>query len=404
MNIKIINRDYTVLLSGQLISILGNIINGTATMWIAYEILGSGNKTGLLFGLSTIPALILMPFIGNLIDMFNRKYLMFFCDLLAGISSIILAILTYKNMLGFWNLSVILSIDTILFSLVASTRSSLIQNLVKQNEYLKANSISALVQNVAKVSLPMVGALLIAKFQVASCFLIDGFSFFIAAFFTLAITSYEFKQTKEETFFTKFYAGLKYIKVNTQYLNFIFLLAFINFIGASDMMLIRILIDKASLHVNFFGIFKSSLAIGSILIAFLISRNKSKKYQPQRDKKLMSSALILNGLAYLLFGLYGQKHFLLFGGLLSGIGNTMFNVAFFSYMQTYILKEYYGRVISLVFFVSQIAQPLSYWVFGALADVLSVYLIFTLGGLSLFIIAALFYKITMVEKHSYSIN
>lgn len=112
----------------------------------------------------------------------------------------------------------------------------------------------------------------------------------------------------------------------------------------------------------------------------------------------MTSGLGLQGLAYLLFGFGGQTALILLGGLFSGIGSTLFNVVFFAYMQTHIQQEFYGRVISLVFFVSQIAQPLSYWVFGALADVLSVYWIFALCSLSIFVVTVMFYRVTVKQS------
>ncbi len=393
MKVKIINRDYTMLLSGQLISNFGNIFHSIALMWIIYEVLETSSKVGLLFGLSTIPAIIIYPFAGSLVDMFNRKYLLFFCDFTAGINALILAVLAHYELLSFFNLLIILSFESILFSLLITTQSSLTQNLVQKSEYMKANSIQNLLRNLAQVSLPMIGAFLIAQFSSGLCFFINALTFFAASFFTLNIKTYIYEHDKVNDFLEKFKAGINYLKYNFYIVKFIIFFSIYNFIVFSTTLLIRILIDQKDLGVKIFGGYETIVALGSITIAFFITRLKNEDNDASMIKKIkliMSLGLFCKTMAFFFFSFFPGKSGVFSGALFNGLGSPLLGVMFFAYLQRGIKKSYYGRVISIVFFLSEVTKPLSYSFFGYLADKISINLVLLIDSIGLLTLTLVF--------------
>lgn len=392
MNIKIINQDYAFFIYGQMISELGNTIHRVAMIWTVYEILGSGSKTGLLYGLVAIPGIILMPLAGGLVDSFDRKKLLIICDIISGINILILTILFWKNYLGFFSLLIILSIQSILFSLGATTRSSLIQNIVEEKDYIEANSIHIFVKNFTQIVLPSIGGFLIARFNPGVCFIINSLTFFIATIFTFRIQDYKFIQKLKQSFISKVKYGLMYILDKKYYLNFIFIFMFLNFLVAPQEMLVRISLDKFQIGVEYYGMFKTALALGSLIISFIISKSKKWKENSSasREKNILCIGIFLIAISFLHFSVTGSTILLLLGGFINGIGLTTLNIVFFAYLQRSINKDFYGRVISIIFFLNEILRPLSYSFFGYLTDHISMSLIFIIIFIVLCILFALF--------------
>ncbi|WP_066497889.1 MFS transporter [Abyssisolibacter fermentans] len=400
MNIKIINRDYAYFIYGQMISELGNTIHRVAMIWTVYKIIGSGSKTGLLYGLVIIPGIILMPFAGGIVDSFDRKKLLILCDIASGINILILTILFWRNNLGFFSLLVVLSIQSVVFSLGSTTRSSLIQNIVKKNDYIEANSIHIFVKNFTQIALPSIGGLLIARFNPGICFIINSLTFFIATLFTFEIQNYKFIKKLNQSFIDKIKDGFLYVLDRRYYLNFIFIFMILNFLIAPQEMLVRISLDKLEIGVEYYGMFETALALGSLVISFIISKNKKwKEYSnTSREKKMLCYGIFLIAISFLQFSFTSSTTLLLLGGFINGIGLTTLNVAFFSYLQRSINKDFYGRVISIIFFLNEILRPLSYSFFGYLTDQISMSLIFIIIFIVLCILFALFKNFVQLKN------
>src|SRR5262245_30416225 len=75
------NRDYTILLSGQVVSDLGSWISQIAYPLLFLTITGSPLQAGLSLALANLPTFLFGIPSGVIIDTYNRKTLMIICDL-----------------------------------------------------------------------------------------------------------------------------------------------------------------------------------------------------------------------------------------------------------------------------------------------------------------------------------
>ena len=67
------NKNYILLLQGQLVSTLGDALYTIALSLFMLELTGSATLVGTIMGLVTIPRIILGPFAGTIIDRYNKK-------------------------------------------------------------------------------------------------------------------------------------------------------------------------------------------------------------------------------------------------------------------------------------------------------------------------------------------
>ena len=89
------NRDFTLLWQGQLVSSLGKQAFGlTALLWMK-EATGSGSLVGLVMTAALLPAVILGPVAGVLVDILDRKKIIAWTDIAGGFLILIAAALFF---------------------------------------------------------------------------------------------------------------------------------------------------------------------------------------------------------------------------------------------------------------------------------------------------------------------
>ena len=80
---------------------MGQFIREIALYWLAYEITGSALALGILGLCEATPRLILAPFLGVLVDRYDRLRLLILVQFSVAIPTIILAVLYFAGILQF---------------------------------------------------------------------------------------------------------------------------------------------------------------------------------------------------------------------------------------------------------------------------------------------------------------
>ena len=99
MHKKLWNKDYILLLQGNAVSTIGDLMYSVAIGYWVYEQTGSSGLMGIMSSISMFVTMFLSPFCGSIVDKCNRKSLIVTIDTLQGLLMVTVGILAYRNAL-----------------------------------------------------------------------------------------------------------------------------------------------------------------------------------------------------------------------------------------------------------------------------------------------------------------
>src|SRR6202167_157083 len=95
-------RGLRFIFAANLISMLGSGMNSAAVAWYILQATHSEVALGTFAVLQTIPAMLMLPFTGVLIDREDRRRLVMWLDALRGLIILTVAILAFHHRVDFW--------------------------------------------------------------------------------------------------------------------------------------------------------------------------------------------------------------------------------------------------------------------------------------------------------------
>ncbi|MGL5153166.1 MAG: MFS transporter [Clostridium sp.] len=157
--IKLLNKNFTLMVIGQIISLFGNAILRFALPLYLLEQTGSAALFGLVSACSFIPMILLTPFGGIIADRVNKKYVMVALDIITAI-----VMIGFTIFVGNTNLVVLIIVTLmILYGIQGAYQPSVqasLPFLVDKEDLLKGNAIINQVSALANLIGPIIGGLL----------------------------------------------------------------------------------------------------------------------------------------------------------------------------------------------------------------------------------------------------
>src|SRR5438093_13125679 len=174
-------RNYRLYVAGQSVSLLGTWMQRLALSWWVYQRTHSALVLGLVVGAGQLPAVLLAPLAGALVDRWDRQRLLVVTQLLAMLQAIGLGWLVFAQIATPWHML----LGSVLLGMVNAvdipTRQALVGDLVDQPEDLgNALALNAALTNGARLIGPALAAVVIVRLGVGICFLLNGLSYLAA--------------------------------------------------------------------------------------------------------------------------------------------------------------------------------------------------------------------------------
>src|SRR5512139_3345043 len=88
------HRNFRLFWSGQLISLIGTWMQSVAQAWLVLDLTHSSMKLGIVSALQFLPMLLLSFFTGPLIDYFDKRRTIIWCQFSLMMLAFVLALLT----------------------------------------------------------------------------------------------------------------------------------------------------------------------------------------------------------------------------------------------------------------------------------------------------------------------
>src|ERR1700726_4088627 len=133
-------RPLRFVFAANVISMLGSGMNSAAVAWYILEATHSEMALGTFAVLQTIPAMLMLPFTGVIIDREDRRRLVMWLDALRAVIIVIVAILAFLGKTKVWELYLMNTLVAAGFWMFWPTITALIQELTPGEEFVHANT------------------------------------------------------------------------------------------------------------------------------------------------------------------------------------------------------------------------------------------------------------------------
>ncbi|MDE7282053.1 MAG: MFS transporter [Lachnospiraceae bacterium] len=368
-------KNIILLLLGRTVSRFGSAFYLIALPLHILQLTGSLAQTGVFFSLSSLPALIVTPFLGVIVEKVNRKHLLISCDLL---TSVLYALLLLP-MAAEWFMPMLFAV-TIFVNILSNAfeigSKLMFSELTTSDSIEKYNGIKSFSDNAVSVIAPALGTVAFGLWGFRMVVLVVTAGYALSAFQECFILYQkpEQKQPQQENWFIRFWDGVRYVAGQKDVLALFLLVMTLNFFVANGEEIINpgILIHKYGISETLFGMTSSAAVIGTLAAGLFIFKNKWVNLRKNlKNLFLINSALmLLIGVASLLMTAIPMAYFALFLILefLLGVITSCINVPLMSSLQTRVPIEYQGRFFALLSFCSSLLIPLGITYTGFLAS------------------------------------
>lgn len=366
-------RTFLVMWAGQTVSLLGSGLTAFALgVWVYLET-GSVTRFALINFFVALPALLVSPFAGALVDRWDRRRTLIMSDVAAAVSSLGLFALLTLDSLEIWHIYGLVGFAALFnaFQWPAFTASTTL--LVDPKNYSRAAGMSQMGMAISQVTGPVLGGLLLAAVGLRWVILIDFATFLIGVGTLLAVRipkpppadpdEDEEEGSAARSLVGEVRYGWRYLRRRGGLLGLLVLFAVVNFsIGMLQALLPPLVLSFTTAPV--LGTIYSVAGVGMVLGTVLMSVWAG----PGRRIHAIFGAILLQGLICFL-GAFRPNVWLIGAAAFGFLAMSPVVVASSQAIwQSKVPAALQGRVFSLRRVVALSAAPLAFAIAGPLAD------------------------------------
>ena len=383
------HRNFRLFFMGQSISLLGTWMQMTAVAWLVWRLEHNAFLLGLAGFAARIPAFVLAPLAGVLVDRWNRHRVVIITQGLAMIQALLLAAVLYSGHVKIWQVILLsLTLGVINALDLPARQAFLIQMLDRREDLTSAIALNSSVVNGARLLGPVIAGLLIAAAGEGLCFLINGLSYIavIAGLLMMKLpphrraeTGVKFSQHLKEGFAYAF--GFPPIR------SLLLLVALVSLAGASYAQLLPIFAQQI-LHGGPLtqGLLASAAGLGAFLGAVYLATRRTVRGLGA----LIAWSPAVFGLGLIGMGFSATLWLTLAIMPVVGFGMIVQMAATNTILQTIVDDDKRGRVMSFYSMAFMGTVPLGSLLAGSLVHLIGAPLTVVAGGLCCITGAAVF--------------
>src|SRR5579871_964974 len=133
-------RPLRYVFAANVISMLGSGMNSAAVAWYILEATHSEMALGTFAVLQTVPAMLMLPFTGVIIDREDRRILVMWLDALRAVIIVAVAVLAFLHRVQVWQLYLMNTLVAAGFWMFWPTITALIQELTPESQFVQSNT------------------------------------------------------------------------------------------------------------------------------------------------------------------------------------------------------------------------------------------------------------------------
>ncbi len=180
-------RNFALLWTGGLISLIGNWILVAAMPFHIYQVTNSALATSAWLMAYIAPGVILGSVAGVFVDRWDRKRTMVITSFMQA--AIILVLLFAQTPETLWLVYAVAIVESSLSQFFSPAENALLPSLVGEDQLLAANSLNSMNDNLARLIGPAIGGTLLGLVGLTSVVLLDAISYVLAGSLILLVNA-----------------------------------------------------------------------------------------------------------------------------------------------------------------------------------------------------------------------
>ena len=381
MTRKLWNKDFILLLQGNAVSTIGDVMYSVAIGFWVYQVTGSSALMGVMSSISLFVTMFLSPFCGSIVDKCNRKWLIVAIDFIQGAIMLSVGVLAYMN-----SLSVPIVIVAALLAAFGSVFYSpaigtIMLDIIPKDDLVRGESIHSGISSLINLVGSAFSGAMVAFFGVPLIVCINGLSNVYSALTELLVrvpkTVQQGTRVTVRNILADSAASCKTIFSDKCLKIFVPCAIILNLLNAGPLTLMLPLCLEKGFTVDMYGysvsILSASYALGALVLGAI-------KLTPKVRFWVMSIGF--SGAVPLLVLTYCSQSFIwmcVFGfaaAFLNCAGNTVFNAS----LMLALPEENRSAILGFIQSATVGGSALSALIYGLLGEIFPLYLTFAIGS------------------------
>lgn len=360
---------------GAVLAQLGQWMQTVALGWIALDLTDSAFFVGLVSFMSGIPFIVVAVPAGVLIDRFDRRQVLLFCQGFAAILAVVMAVDVMAGTVEPWHLLIAAFLNGSLLSILTPTQQAITPSLVAREDLTNAIGLTSAGGNATRVIGPSIAGAIIGASSAGPAFLVQAMAL---GFAFVLVTRTKFpEQIRGGT--VKIRAaldGISYVLRRDDLRALFFLAVIPNLFTFPYIQFLNVYArDVLDIGAGGLGLLMACSGSGAVVGSLVVAGRRSTKRQGR--------ALILLTVAYgvVIIGVSASRHLqlamplLFIGGFLGSCFMSQNNAL----VQHRITDEVRGRVMAAYMLVNGLL-PLGAMPMGVIAGAMSVPIAIAIGA------------------------
>ena len=373
--------DFCLLWVTSVLNSGANWLQQVTLGWLAYDISGSALAAGMVFGIRSLPSILLAPIGGVIGDRFDRKRGLQINSGYMAALALLFALLLAVGSVEVWHILLFTLLQGLGQALVQPVRQALVANTVPSEDLSNAIALNSFAFSTMRMIGPAFAGVLIVLFGPALNFGIQSAAYVLIFLLILPMkTPYSGRPARRgrESFGADFVAGLKYVVHQPTVFGLILLALAPAFFTTPIQLGLLPVFAREALKVDSdgLGLLYSMQGVGAVVSTLAIASLGNFR----RKGLLLSGAILCQALAVTLYSQITLFVLALPFLALATFSWTTFNTLNQTVLTTVTPDEYRARVMG-VRFMDNGLTPLGSLVFGMLAEVYGISTTILIAGL-----------------------
>lgn len=358
------DRRFRLVLTGRLVSNLGNAIAPVALSFAVLDLGGSATSLGLVLAVRSVASLAVLLVAGAVADRFPPDRVLTLTGLTAGVTQALVALLLFGGHPPLWQVAAVEAVNGAASAFGAPAQKRLVPALFGEDDLRQGNALMGIAFTVPQIVGTAAGGLLVVALGSAWCLVLDAATFAVSAgcVARLRLRLPPGPAARDSGLLPELRSGWREFTSRDWLWRSVAGLALLNVVAAGVWSILGPIMANRTFGREVWGLtlsaFVAGVLAGSVVMIWV---------EPRRPLVLALAGALMDIVFYVDLALSPAVVGLMVTAFLAGCGIAVANVVADTVLQRHIAPDKLSRVVSYGLVGSYIAAPLGEAGAGALA-------------------------------------